>query len=109
MTFSEDVIDKAWQRQEGRCAACDRLMVRQNRNKRGTRGAWQAHHRKPLKDGGTNYLSNCVLLHIKCHLSDGHDGDYKRRVSGGEKRLKSVNLSSYSELDKAVRGLHWEL
>ena len=109
MAFSEDVISRAWRKQEGRCAACDKRMVLKNRGRRGSIGAWQAHHRKPLKDGGTDYLSNCALLHMNCHLNDGHGGNYKRRVSGGEKHLKSINRSSYSELDKAVRGLHWEL
>lgn len=108
MAFSEDVIRRAWKRQEGRCGACDRLMVWENRNKRGSRGAWQAHHQKPVKDGGTDYLSNCVLLHMSCHLKVGHGGDYTKRVSGGEKRLKARNRSVLTELGKAFKGLHWK-
>ncbi|MFC1968067.1 HNH endonuclease [Chloroflexota bacterium] len=79
MTFSPDTIQKAWERQSGLCAACGKRISRPNRTK-GTHGSWQPHHRKPRKDGGSDFLRNCVLLCFKCHLKVGHKGDFHNRV-----------------------------
>ena len=106
MAFSEETIERAWKRQEGHCAACDGLMVRKNRGGNlGYRGAWEAHHKKPIKDGGTDYLNNCALLHLRCHLKHGHAGKYTQRVSGGEDNLPAVNRGNYGFLGKLFRGL----
>jgi len=82
MAFSWDVIERAWDRQGGLCAGCGKTLVWDNKD-RGTRGAWQAHHRKPISYEGSDYLSNCVLLCINtpcCHLNIGHNGNYSNRV-----------------------------
>ena len=44
-----DVIHRAWKGQAGCCAAYGRLTVLENRGKKGNRGTWQAHHKKPIK------------------------------------------------------------
>ena len=70
--FSQPIIDRAWQRQGGRCAACGRDLSRCN---------WDAHHRKGFKYGGTASLGNCILLcrntPESCHLNLGHNGDWQ--------------------------------
>jgi len=78
MTFSADTVKKAWDRQGGRCAVCNKKLVWSNRTK-GKRGSWQPHHRKPRKDGGTDTLGNCVLLCTNCHLKVGHGGNFQLR------------------------------
>ncbi len=107
MAFSQDVIDRVWKRQEGRCAACDKKLVRKNRGKQG-RGGWEAHHQRPVSHGGSDSLSNCAILCLGHHLKAGHGGNFKKRVSGGEKHLKARNRSLYTELGKALKGLHWK-
>lgn len=80
--FSWDTIERAWDRQGGVCAGCGKTLVWANRDY-GTRGAWHAHHRKPVVYDGSDYLSNCVLLCVNppnCHLYLGHGGDYANRV-----------------------------
>jgi len=80
MEFSKEVQAEAWLRQDGRCAYCGKELVFES-TQQGERGAWEPHHRKAIKYGGTNYLRNCVLLCINlpenCHLNIGHSGDYK--------------------------------
>lgn len=53
--------DDAWNRAKGKCEACGKQLVYNNRSE-GERGAWEAHHIKAQKDGGTNSLSNCKIL-----------------------------------------------
>ncbi len=69
--FSQEIIDRAWQRQRGRCAGCKRDL---------RRCSWDAHHRKGFKYGGSNMLGNCVLLCVNtpenCHLNRGHNGSW---------------------------------
>ena len=106
MAFSEETIRRAWERQEGHCAYCDGLMVWKNRGGTlGSRGAWEAHHKKPKRAGGIDYLSNCALLHLKCHLKYGHDGKYTYRVTGGERNLPAINRGRYGFFGKVFRGL----
>lgn len=77
MAFPLGVIQDAWDRQDGKCASCCKTLVAGNRDY-GTYGAWHAHHRKPLSEGGTDTLRNCVLLCINepenCHWNVGHGG-----------------------------------
>ena len=75
--FSESVLDAAWERQNGLCAACGKVLVDLNRKPR-TRGAWNPHHREPVSLGGPGTLDNCLILCVNpnggCHLQVGHDG-----------------------------------
>ena len=75
MAFPLDVIESAWDRQGGNCASCCKTLAVNNRDY-GTYGAWHTHHRKPLSEGGTDTLWNCVILCINepenCHFKVGH-------------------------------------
>ena len=75
MSFSESFIERAWERQGGRCAGCG-ISLRLCR--------WDAHHRKAVQFGGSDTLRNCVLLcegtYNDCHLQLGHDGDWRENT-----------------------------
>jgi hypothetical protein len=80
MGFSDDTVEKAWNRQNGLCAFCGKRLVYANRGKDDCRGAWEPHHKKPIQHGGTHLLRNCAILCINgdnCHLTIGHKGHYK--------------------------------
>jgi len=75
MAFSESVKDEAFKRSGGRCE-CNRQHTGINDaphhggrcSKTFTRhGNWHAHHKVSLKAGGSDTLSNCEVLCIKCH------------------------------------------
>lgn len=78
MAFSAVVIRKAWDRQDGLCAACGKTLVFENYEK-GNRGAWHAHHREP---SGGDSLGNCAILCVNppenCHLLVGHVGNFRQ-------------------------------
>jgi len=77
--FSEAVITEAWERQNGRCAACGKQLSSQNRQS-GQRGAWQPHHIRPVAFDGLGTLENCVVLCVSrpedCHRRVGHQGHF---------------------------------
>lgn len=82
MPFPEDVVDRAWERQNGLCAACGKRLEPNNRGRQ-NRAAWEPHHRVPERMQGTNYLQNCVILCTtleNCHLYVGHDGNYQESI-----------------------------
>ncbi|MCG7896107.1 MAG: HNH endonuclease signature motif containing protein [Candidatus Thiodiazotropha taylori] len=74
---------QALSRQRNRCASCGTEIA--SLNQIGKRihqygeGA-HAHHIKPCQHGGTNHLSNCVILCESCHYS-AHEGGHYRNNS----------------------------
>lgn len=75
MAFSEDVVDRAWNRSGGRCECrrkthnhpygrCPQRLSKGSRGRESGRGAWETHHRV---SGGSDGLSNCEILCWACH------------------------------------------
>ncbi|MDE2519587.1 MAG: HNH endonuclease [Methanocorpusculum sp.] len=64
--FSQETIDKTWEKQEGHCLGCGKQLVKKNRGRQG-RGCWEAHHSKARQDDGTGHTNNCVILCCSCH------------------------------------------
>ena len=73
--FSEGVKRKAFNRAKGRCEGCGKLLSYDN-HEEGQRGAWEAHHKKAIKDGGDNTLSNCKVLCLDCHKNTATYGQH---------------------------------
>ena len=75
MAFSPDVVERAWERADGRCECkrtnhghflkCSKQLVWENRGRSaGERGSWEAHH---ISSTGGDTLSNCEILCWDCH------------------------------------------
>ena len=69
MPFSDEIVERAWRRAEGRCECrrethnhpgfrCNKELVWANRTGEG-RGKWEAHH---ISVSGGHTLSNCEIL-----------------------------------------------
>ena len=67
--FTEETVKQAWDRAKGCCEGykCSKQLVWKNRDKDGERGAWNAHHKVPVAEGGSNDLRNCQILCLDCH------------------------------------------
>lgn len=50
---------KLWLEQKGKCVVCGQELEYE--------GNWHIHHLQRRVDGGSNALSNLVLLHVNCH------------------------------------------
>lgn len=86
-TFAERTKQEALARQQNRCASCGTPIVCL-----GERGLTEhaygesahAHHIRHVKLGGTNAVSNCVILCWSCHYSTHEGGNYRRGSVVGE-------------------------
>lgn len=85
MAFPSNVVLMAWQRAGGRCECCrktcghgaSRCGRPLNWYARGNdyhSGGWEAHHRTAVAAGGSDTLSNCEILCIRCHKNTGTYG-----------------------------------
>jgi len=75
MAFSDETIEDAWRRAEGKCECrrsshdhsyhrCDKWLVREDRGRETGTGAWEAHH---VSISGGDTFSNCEILCWDCH------------------------------------------
>ena len=74
MAFSQETIDQAWRQAGGKCECslrncghtgrCNKVLDPQN----STAGKkWHAHHVVSQEAGGSDGLSNCLILCVDCH------------------------------------------
>jgi len=81
MAFSQEVINLAWNRANGRCE-CTLIKCRHTgkcnkeldpRNEiQGKK--WEAHHKVSQDVNGSDGLGNCQILCIECHKNTGSFG-----------------------------------
>lgn len=77
MAFSEQTVMEAWERAGAQCectrktcgheSRCAKKLKWENRGKEGLPGAWEAHHISAQSLGGSDNVSNCEILCLKCH------------------------------------------
>lgn len=78
MAFSNTVVQQAWNRAGGQCECrrkthnhryvrCNKQLVLSNRGRNNGRGAWEAHHKHSVGNGGGDSVSNCEILCWSCH------------------------------------------
>lgn len=80
MTFSDSIVQQAWQRAGGKCE-CERTscghtgkcskQLTQGFQGWELAGGWEAHH---ITAGGQDTLSNCEILCQPCHKNTGSYG-----------------------------------
>lgn len=93
--FDEKTKKVALKRQNFRCACCKENILAigtsgRSAHKYGERA--HAHHRKPIKMGGTNFIGNCVIICESCHYSVHEGGNYKYgKVYGRKKDFTHFN------------------
>lgn len=74
-----------WKRQDGKCPMCKQLITKQTR--------WNLHHRVRLCDGGTNQLTNLLLLHPACHRQHHARQRERARRAQGTGRQKRFEVA----------------
>lgn len=66
MAFPAATKRKIFDNAHGKCERCGRRLVFENHNE-GERGAWEAHHRTAVSNGGTDAPSNGEALCLEYH------------------------------------------
>lgn len=85
MAFSEKTVRDAWFRAGGRCECgrktcghgswrCGKILNWGSRGDDYTIGGWEAHHKVAVSSGGSDALSNCEILCMRCHKNTASYG-----------------------------------
>jgi 5-methylcytosine-specific restriction endonuclease McrA len=75
MAFSEETVKKAFENAGQKCESCGKQLSWGNRGDNG-HGKWEAHHKKAVKDGGSDTLGNCKILCTECHTKTKSYGSH---------------------------------
>jgi 5-methylcytosine-specific restriction endonuclease McrA len=86
--FSKTTQRKALSRQRYRCASCGTGITQLGKSgaakHRYGEGA-QAHHLRHIKLGGSDAVTNCIILCQSCHYSAHEGGNYRFGKATGRK------------------------
>ena len=97
--FAVDVLERVFDRTDGKCHICHRRVAWKNYGELGARGAWEVDHSVPRAWGGTDRLSNLLPAHIRCNRSKqasstrsarGQHGKHRAPLPANQKRTTRV-------------------
>jgi 5-methylcytosine-specific restriction endonuclease McrA len=81
--FSMGTKQAALVRQKNRCASCGTniwTLGNTGRAKHEFSEGARAHHMRPIQCGGSDDVTNCVIICESCHYSAHFGGDYRARI-----------------------------
>lgn len=84
--FDADVLERVFERTDGRCHICYRRVAWKNYGLLGSRGAWEVDHSVPRAYGGTDRLTNLLPAHIRCNRSKQAGSSRSARGQHGRRR-----------------------
>jgi hypothetical protein len=67
MAYSEELLNRIYDRTDGYCHICGKKLSFVNYGKRGRKGAWQVEHSRPRAKGGTDHPNNLYAACISCN------------------------------------------
>lgn len=67
MGYTDEKLERIFDRTSGYCHICCLKLAFCNYNKRGSRGAWNVEHSIPRAHGGTDHVNNLYAAHIECN------------------------------------------
>lgn len=86
MQYSEETLDRIFEKTDGRCHICWSALARSNYGSLGRRGVWEVEHSVPRANGGTNRLNNLFPAHVSCNRSKGTSSTRSARATYGNTR-----------------------
>lgn len=106
--FSQEDVEKRFDRQKSRCALCGKMLVWKNK-KPSQKSAWVAHHIDG--DRRHNRMTNCACVCINkpnCHLYVAHSGDFNYGRLAPRSWFRLTGWKN-SELRRANKGHYHEV
>ena len=110
--FTVDVLERVFDRTDGKCHICHRRVAWKNYAELGARGAWEVDHSVPRAWGGTDRLSNLFPAHIRCNRSKQASSNRRARGQHGKYRAPlSANQRGANRARNGAlgAGLGWAL
>lgn len=91
MAFSDEELDRIYERTAGRCHVCRKKLAWKNYGLLGAHGAWEVDHSKARARGGTNRLNNLYAACVRCNRGKGARTTQSARARHG---YRSAPLSA---------------
>ena len=105
MTFTNERLNKIYDRTSGYCHICHKKVAFKNHGVFGARGAWEVEHSNPRAKGGTNRLNNLFPACISCNRSKQVASTRSSRAINGKTRAPlSIAKRKEAKLSNAVLG-----
>jgi len=105
MGFSDEQLNKVYDRTDGRCHLCGKKLTFKNYGCLDARGAWEVEHSNPKARGGTNRLNNLYPACIACNRSKGAGSTKAARARNGRTRAPmSAAKRESARQENAVAG-----
>lgn len=86
MRYSEDHLNRIYDRTSGYCHICQKKLSFKNYGKPRSRGAWEVEHSKPQAMRGTSRLNNLYPACISCNREKGTRTTRTARAWHGRKK-----------------------
>lgn len=100
MLWTDEQLDRIFQRTRGRCHLCWKALTQTNYGRLKRRGAWEVDHSRPRARGGTDHRNNLFAACISCNRSKRHGANATIRSRYGRTRAPM----SPTEYEAAKRG-----
>ena len=71
MAWTDEQLNRIFDRTSGCCHICWKKLVRSNYSRFGLAGAWEVEHSIPRAEGGTDHGNNLFPAHITCNRAKG--------------------------------------
>ena len=86
MAYSDDQLERIYERTGGYCHICHKKVSFVNYAEYGARGAWEVEHSKPIALGGTSHGNNLFAACISCNRSKRAGSSRTARSRNGQSR-----------------------
>lgn len=86
MTHDAEMLQKIFNKTDGKCHICHKGICLKNHGVNGARGAWHVDHSVPRSKGGADHLNNYLPAHIRCNLARSNKRNRTARQRFGKTR-----------------------
>jgi 5-methylcytosine-specific restriction endonuclease McrA len=105
MAFSDDKLNRVFDRTSGYCHICGKRLVFSNYGVVGARGAWEVEHSIPKCEGGSDHLNNLYAACISCNRQKGKSCTRRARAKYARSRAPlSVKRREQAKSKNAFAG-----
>lgn len=108
MKWDQNTLQRIFDKTNGRCHLCRKVLRFHNYGKQNIREAWEVEHSIPRARGGTDHINNLYPACITCNRKKGSSSTRSARAENGyrsapfSKRQKQRNVLNYAGIGTLI-------